>query len=134
MSMTDPIADFLTRIRNALQAKHTTVDIPASNMKKRMAHILYEQKFIRNYIVIDDGKQGTIRVFLKYIKGSSGIPVIHELKRISKPGRRHYVDVHNLPRVKNNMGIAILSTSKGVITEREARRENVGGEVLCYVW
>mgnify|MGYP005725392527 CR=1 FL=1 len=133
MSMTDPIADFLTRIRNAIQANHRTVDIPASNVKKKMAHILYEYKFIRNYIVIDDGVQGIIRIFLKYIH-PTGQPVIHELKRVSKPGRRYYVGVEELPRVKNNIGIAILSTSKGIITERQARRENVGGEVLCYVW
>ena len=133
MSMTDPIADFLTRIRNAIQAKHRTVDIPASNMKKRMAEILFEHKFIRNFIIIDDGKQGISRVFLKYV-APSGEPVIHELKRVSKPGRRYYVGVEQLPRVKNNVGIAILSTSRGVITERQARREGVGGEVLCTVW
>lgn len=133
MSMTDPIADYLTRIRNALQAGHTTVDIPASNMKKSITQILYEHKFIRNYIVIDDGVQGTIRVFLKYVPGS-GQSVIHQLQRASKPGRRFYVGSQELPRVKNNMGIAILSTSKGIVTEREARRQNVGGEVLCYVW
>ncbi len=133
MSMTDPIADFLTRIRNAIQARHRTVDIPASNMKKQMAHILFEHKFIRNYIIIDDGKQGTIRIFLKYVH-PTGEPVIHELKRISKPGRRQYVGVSELPRVKNNMGIAILSTSKGIMTERQARREQVGGEFLCTIW
>ncbi len=132
MSMTDPIADFLTRIRNAIHAGHRRVDIPASNLKKKMAQILYEQKFIRNYIIIEDGKQGIIRIFLKY--DADGNSVIHELQRVSKPGRRHYVDVNNLPRVKNNMGIAIISTSKGVMTERQAKRENVGGEVLCYVW
>lgn len=133
MSMTDPIADFLTRIRNAIQAKHRMVDIPASNLKKQMAQILFEHKFIRNYIIIDDGMQGTIRVFLRYVP-ATGRSVIHQLQRVSKPGRRRYVDVQNLPRVKNNMGIAILSTSKGVITERQARREKVGGEVLCYIW
>ena len=133
MSMTDPIADYLTRIRNAIQAGHTTVDVPASNMKKSITQILYDHKFIRNYIVIDDGVQGTIRVFLKYVPGS-GQSVIHQLQRASKPGRRFYVDSQNLPRVKNNMGIAILSTSKGIVTEREARRQNVGGEVLCYIW
>lgn len=132
MSMTDPIADFLTRIRNAIHADHRRVDIPASNQKKRMAQILYEQKFIRNYIIIEDGKQGIIRVFLKYDK--EGKPVIHELQRVSKPGRRYYVDVNNLPRVKNNMGVALISTSKGIMTDRQAKRENVGGEVLCYVW
>ena len=132
MSMTDPIADFLTRIRNAIQAGHRRVDVPASNVKKRMAEILYEQKFIRNYIIIDDGKQGTIRIFLKF--DSEGHSVINNLKRVSTPGRRYYVDTIHLPRVKNNMGIAMISTSKGILTERQAKRENVGGEVLCYVW
>jgi len=130
--MTDPIADFLTRIRNAIQAGHRRVDVPASNVKKRMAEILYEQKFIRNYIIIDDGKQGTIRLFLKF--DSEGNSVINNLKRVSTPGRRYYVDTIHLPRVKNNMGIAMISTSKGILTERQAKRENVGGEVLCYVW
>ena len=132
MSMTDPIADYLTRIRNAIQAGHRRVDIPASNVKKRMTEILYEQKFIRNYIIIDDGKQGIIRIFLRYDKDGSS--VIHELKRVSTPGRRYYVGVNELPRVKNNMGIAMISTSRGIMTERQARREKVGGEVLCYVW
>jgi small subunit ribosomal protein S8 len=132
MSMTDPIADFLTRIRNAIQAGHRRVDVPASNVKKRMAEILYEQKFIRNYIIIDDGKQGIIRLFLKF--DSEGNSVIKNLKRVSTPGRRYYVDAIHLPRVKNNMGIALISTSKGILTERQAKRENVGGEVLCYVW
>lgn len=132
MSMTDPIADFLTRIRNAIMAKKKTVDIPASNLKKEMARILFEQKFIRNYIIIDDGKQGVIRIFLKYTP--EGESVIHELKRVSKPGLRQYADVKQLPRVKNNMGIAILTTPKGVMTEREAKRQNVGGEVLCTIW
>lgn len=133
MSMTDPIADYLTRIRNALQAKHKMVDIPASKIKKQMSNILYEHKFISNYIIIDDGMQGIIRIFLRYLEDDDE-SVIHELKRVSKPGLRRYVDVQNLPRVKNNMGIAILSTSKGILTERQARRERVGGEVLCYVW
>ncbi len=132
MSMTDPIADFLTRIRNALKAGHKFVDIPASNLKKQMAQILYEQGFIKNYIVIEDNRQGILRLFLKY--DPSGRPVIHELKRVSRPGRRYYVDVNALPRVKNNMGIAIISTSRGIMTERKARRERVGGEVLCYIW
>ena len=132
MSMTDPIADFLTRIRNAIQAGHRRVDVPASNVKKRMAEILYEQKFIRNYIIIDDGKQGIIRLFLKF--DTEGNSVITNLKRVSTPGRRYYVDAIHLPRVKNNMGIAMISTSKGILTERQAKRENVGGEVLCYVW
>ncbi|HQU73209.1 MAG TPA: 30S ribosomal protein S8 [Calditrichia bacterium] len=133
MGMTDPIADFLTRIRNAIQAKHKTVDIPASNTKKRLAQILFDHKFISNYIVIDDGKQGQIRIFLRYLD-EEGTSVIHQLQRISKPGLRKYVGVDELPRVKNNLGIAILSTSRGILTEREARREKVGGEVLCYVW
>jgi len=132
MSMTDPIADYLTRIRNGITAGKKTVDIPASNTKKEISRILYEQKFIRNYIIIDDGPQKTIRVFLKYTP--DGESVIHELKRVSRPGLRHYADIKNLPRVKNNMGIAILTTSNGVMTEREAKRQNVGGEVLCSVW
>jgi small subunit ribosomal protein S8 len=132
MSMTDPIADFLTRVRNAIMARHRMVDIPSSKLKMKMAHILYEQKFIKNYIIIEDGKQNILRIFLKYDK--SGMPLINELKRISTPGRRYYVDLENLPRVKNNTGIAILSTSKGVMTEREARKNNVGGEVLCHIW
>jgi small subunit ribosomal protein S8 len=130
--MTDPIADFLTRVRNALQAGHRHVDVPASNVKKRMSEILYEQKFIKNYIIIDDGKQGIIRLFLKY--DEEGNSIINELKRVSTPGRRYYVGVENLPRVKNNMGIAMISTSRGILTEREAKRQNIGGEVLCYVW
>lgn len=132
MSMTDPIADFLTRVRNAIMAKHRMVDIPSSKLKIKMAHILYEQKFIKNYIIIEDGKQNILRIFLRYDK--NGTSLIKELKRISTPGRRLYVDLENLPRVKNNTGIAILSTSKGVMTEREARKNNVGGEVLCYIW
>jgi small subunit ribosomal protein S8 len=132
MSMTDPIADYLTRIRNAIQAGHRRVDIPASNLKKAMTQILYDQKFIRNYIIIDDGKQGILRLFLRF--DSDGRSVISELKRVSTPGRRYYVDVDHLPRVKNNMGIAMISTSRGIMTERQAKRENVGGEVLCYIW
>jgi len=132
MSMTDPIADYLTRIRNAIQAGHRRVDIPASNTKKAMTQILYDQKFIRNYIIIDDGKQGILRVFLRF--DTDGKSVISELKRVSTPGRRHYVDVDHLPRVKNNMGISMISTSRGIMTERQAKRENIGGEVLCYVW
>lgn len=132
MSMTDPIADYLTRIRNAIQAGHRRVDIPNSKLKKRMTEILYEQKFIRNFLIIDDGRQGAIRIFLRF--DTDGNSVIHELKRVSTPGRRHYVNVSNLPRVKNNMGIAMISTSQGILTERQAKRENIGGEVLCYVW
>lgn len=132
MSMTDPIADYLTRIRNALQVKHTYVDIPASTMKRKISRILVEQGYIKKYILIDDGKQGLIRIWLKYDADKN--PVISKLIRISRPGLRKYVDVDNLPRIKNNLGIAILTTPKGVITAREAHRQNVGGEVLCYIW
>ncbi len=132
MSMTDPIADYLTRIRNALQAKHKYVDIPASTIKRKISRILIEQGYIKKYILIDDGKQGLIRIWLKYDADKN--PVISKLSRASKPGLRKYVDVSSLPRIKNNLGIAILTTPKGIITAREARRQNVGGEVLCYVW
>lgn len=132
MSMTDPIADYLTRIRNALQAKHTYVDIPASIMKRKISRILIEQGYIKKYILIDDGKQGLIRIWLKYDADKN--PVINKLIRVSKPGLRRYVDVDNLPRIKNNLGIAILTTPKGVITAREARRQKVGGEILFYIW
>jgi small subunit ribosomal protein S8 len=130
--MTDPIADYLTRIRNALQAKHKYVDIPASTMKRKISRILIEQGYIKKYILIDDGKQGLIRIWLKYDADKN--PVISKLVRVSKPGLRKYVDVGNLPRIKNNLGIAILTTPKGIITAKEAHRQNVGGEVLCYVW
>jgi small subunit ribosomal protein S8 len=132
MSMTDPIADYLTRIRNALQAKHKYVDIPASNIKRKLSRILIEQGYIQKYILIDDGKQGLIRIWLKYDADKN--PVISKMIRASRPGLRKYVDVSSLPRIKNNLGIAILTTPNGVITAREARRQNVGGEVLCYVW
>ncbi len=132
MSMTDPIADYLTRIRNALHARYKYVDIPSSNLKRKMTRILLDQGFIKKYIIIDDGKQGIIRIWLKYDENNE--PVITHLERVSKPGRRVYVDVDNLPRVMNNLGIAIVTTPKGVITAREARRLNVGGEVLCYIW
>jgi len=132
MSMTDPIADYLTRIRNAQQAEHKYVDIPASNMKRKMSRLLLEQGFIKKYIVIDDGKQGLVRIWLKYDKDNN--PAISKIIRVSTPGRRKYVDVDNLPRVMNNIGIAIMTTPRGVITANEAKRQNVGGEVLCYVW
>ena len=132
MSMTDPIADYLTRIRNAQQAKHKYVDIPASNVKRKISRILLEQGFIKKYIVIDDGKQGLVRIWLKYDQLSN--PIITKMLRVSTPGRRKYVSVDNLPRVMNNIGIAIMTTPKGVITANEARRQNVGGEVLCYIW
>ncbi len=132
MSMTDPIADYLTRIRNAQQARHKYVDIPASTIKRKMSRILLEQGFIKKYIVIDDGKQGLVRIWLKYDQLNN--PVITKLIRVSTPGLRKYVDVVNLPRVMNNLGVAIMTTPRGVITAREAKRQNVGGEVLCYVW
>ena len=132
MTMTDPIADMLTRIRNANMVKHETVDVPASNMKKELARILLEEGFIRGYDVIEDGKQGIIRIQLKY--GQTGERVISGLKRISKPGMRVYADKHEVPRVLNGLGISIISTSKGILTDKQARKENVGGEVICYVW
>ena len=132
MTMTDPIADMLTRIRNANVFKHETVDVPASNMKKELARILLEEGFIRGYDVIEDGKQGIIRIQLKY--GQTGERVISGLKRISKPGMRVYADKHEVPRVLNGLGISIISTSKGILTDKQARKENVGGEVICYVW
>lgn len=132
MSMTDPIADYLTQMRNALQAHFKWVDIPASNIKRKLTRILLEQGFIKKYIIIDDGKQGLIRIWLKY--DTEGVSVINKMIRISKPGRRHYVNSDNLPRVMNNLGIAILTTSRGLMTAHEARRQHVGGEVLCYIW
>lgn len=130
--VTDPIADFLTRIRNAAMAQHKHVDIPSSNIKRKITALLYEQKYIANYTNIDDGKQGLIRVYLKYDK--QGKSIIKELKRVSRPGLRSYVDHSNLPRIYNNMGVAIISTSQGVLTAREAKRQNLGGEVVCYVY
>ena len=132
MTMTDPIADMLTRVRNANMVKHETVDVPASNMKKEIARILLEEGFIRGYDVIEDGKQGIIRIQLKY--GQTGERVISGLKRISKPGMRVYAAKHEVPRVLNGLGISIISTSKGILTDKQARKENVGGEVICYVW
>ena len=132
MTMTDPIADMLTRIRNANVVKHETVDVPASYMKKELSRILLEEGFIRGYDVIEDGKQGIIRIQLKY--GQTGERVISGLKRISKPGMRVYADKHDVPRVLNGLGISIISTSKGILTDKQARKENVGGEVICYVW
>ena len=130
--MTDPIADFLTRIRNAVRARHKVVEAPSSKLKKAIAQILLEQGFIKNYEVIDDNKQGIIRIYLKYT--DDGEPAITNLVRVSKPGRRVYVGVDNLPRVLNGLGIAIISTSKGIMTDKRARKERVGGEVICYVW
>jgi len=132
MSMTDPIADYLTRIRNAIKEKHAKVDIPYSRLKEEITKILIEYRYIQSYINIDDGKQGMIRIYLKYDEDENS--VIMALKRVSKPGLRKYVKADEIPRVLNNLGIAILSTSKGVVTDREARKFGVGGEVLCYIW
>lgn len=132
MVMTDPIADYLTRIRNANMAKHDSVEIPASNIKKSISEILKREGFIRDYEVVDDNKQGVIKLLLKY--GPNGERVISGLKRISKPGLRNYVSAEDLPKVLNGLGIAIVSTSAGVITDKEARQKGVGGEVIAYVW
>ena len=132
MTMTDPIADMLTRVRNANMVKHETVDVPASNMKNEIAIILLEEGFIRGYDVIEDGKQGIIRIQLKY--GQTSERVITGLKRISKPGMRVYAAKDEVPKVLNGLGISIISTSKGILTDKQARKEGVGGEVICYVW
>jgi len=132
LNTTDPIADMLTRIRNANSAKHVTVDIPASKMKKTIAQILVDEGYIKSFEEIEDGKQGIIRVTLKYEE--NGNRVISGLKRISKPGLRVYANKEEIPEVLNGLGIAILSTPKGVITGKEAKKQNVGGEVLAYVW
>ena len=132
MNITDPIADMLTRIRNANTAKHPVVDIPASNMKKAVAQILVDQGFIKSFEEIKDEKQGIIRVTLKY--DENGQRVISGLKRISKPGLRIYVNKEEIPQVLNGLGIALISTSKGILTDKEARKEGVGGEVLAYIW
>ena len=132
MHITDPIADMLTRIRNANSAKHETVDIPASNMKKAIAQILLDEGYIASYKVIEDEKQGVIRVTLKY--GENKAQVITGLRRVSKPGLRIYSNVEDMPKVMKGLGIAMVSTSKGIMTDREARKQNVGGEVLAFVW
>ena len=132
MQISDVIADMLTRIRNANSAKHETVDIPASNMKKAIADILLAEGYIKSVQVIEDGNQGIIRVALKYGPGKS--KVIHGLKRVSKPGLRIYAGCEDMPKVYNGLGIAIVSTSKGIMTDKKARRENVGGEILAFVW
>ena len=132
MQITDPIADLLTRIRNANSARHETVEVPASNMKKSIVEILFEEGYIKKYEVIEDGRQGIIKIWLKYGEGKK--QVIEGLKRVSKPGLRVYVSRDELPRVLKGLGIAIISTSKGVMTDKRARRENVGGEVLAFGW
>lgn len=131
MSMTDPIADYLTRLRNAATARQRRVDIPASNLKRAITKILYEQHFIDKYSEMASNAQGTIRIYLRYYNGR---PVLSGLKRISVPGRRVYVGATELPRVLNGLGVAIISTSKGVMTDKDARRLNVGGEIICYIW
>ena len=132
MHITDPIADMLTRIRNANNAKHDTVDVPASNMKKAIAQILLDEGYIKNFQVVEDGTQGVIHISLKYNAGKE--KVITGLRRVSKPGLRVYVGADELPRVLRGLGIAIISTSKGVMTDKKAREAHVGGEVLAFVW
>lgn len=132
MQITDTIADLLTRIRNAASAKHETVEIPASNIKKAIVEILFDEGYIKKFVVSEDGKQGIIKVFLKYTDDKKS--VITGLKRVSKPGLRIYSDVENMPKVMKGLGIALISTSKGIMTDRKARRENVGGEVLAFIW
>ena len=132
MQITDSIADILTRIRNANTAKHATVDVPASNMKKAIAQILVDEGYIKSYQIIDDGKQGVIRITLKY--GENKSQVITGLRRVSKPGLRIYSSCEDMPKVMKGLGIAILSTSKGIMTDKEARKANVGGEVLAFIW
>ena len=132
MQMSDVIADMLTRIRNANNAKHQTVDIPASNMKKAIAEILTEEGYVKSYQFIDDGKQGTIRITLKYLAGKQ--KVIRGIRRVSKPGLRIYASCEEMPSVMNGLGIAIVSTSKGIMTGKKAKSLNVGGEVLAFVW
>jgi len=131
--VTDPIADFLTRVRNAQMARHRIVEIPASNLKKRITEILYEKGYILKYKFEDDNKQGLIKIALKY-NAETKEPVIRSLERVSRPGLRQYAKPAEIRRVKNGLGIAIISTSKGVMTDKEARTQNVGGEVLCQVW
>ena len=132
MNVTDPVADLLTRIRNGQKAQHKHVDVPASKLKRAITKILVDKGYVRRYVDIEDNKQGLIRIYLKYDK--SGAPAIHALKRISKPGLRTYSDASSLPRVLNGLGIAILSTSRGLMTDKEARVAHIGGEVLAHVW
>lgn len=129
--MTDPIADFLTRIRNAASARHKVVDVPASKMKASLAEILKSQGFIVDVQRVDEGAQGLLRLTLRYVNGEASL---YGLRRVSRPGLRRYAGATELPRVKNGLGIAIISTSQGLMTDKEARRRNIGGEVLCYIW
>ena len=132
MQITDTIADLLTRIRNASSAKHETVDVPASNRKKAICQILVDEGYIKSFTVSEDGKQGMIKIVLKYTENK--MPAIKGLRRVSKPGLRIYSKAEELPRVMKGLGIAIISTSKGLMTDREARKENIGGEVLAFIW
>ena len=132
MQITDTIADMLTRIRNASSAKHDSVDIPASNVKKAIAQILLDEGYINNFTVVEDGKQGMIKIALKY--GPNKACAISGIRRVSKPGLRIYSNVEDMPKVMKGLGIAIISTSKGIMTDKEARKANVGGEVLAYIW
>ena len=132
MQITDTIADLLTRIRNANSAKHDTVQVPSSNMKKSICQILVDEGYIKSFTVEEDGKQGMITITLKYGEGKT--PVIQGLRRVSKPGLRIYSNVEDMPKVMKGLGIAIISTSKGLMTDRQARKENVGGEVLAFIW
>ena len=131
--VTDPIADFLTRIRNAIAANHRVVEVPASNLKKEITKVLHSKGFIRNYKFEEDGKQGVIKIALKYSKETNE-PAIRKLGRLSTPGLRRYSPVNELPRIINGLGIAIVSTSHGLMTDKQARKENVGGELICYVY
>jgi len=132
--MTDPIADLLTRIRNAIMAGHKVVEAPASNLKKEIARILFEKGYILSYKIIEsENKQGTLKIALKYNQKSRK-PAIKKIERVSRPGLRQYIGVEEMPRVLNGLGIAIISTSRGLMTDKEARKENIGGEVLCYVY
>ncbi len=132
MHITDTVADLLTRIRNASSAHHDTVDVPASNMKRAIVKILLDEGYIKGYTVLEDNKQGVIRIALKYSAGKT--PVITGLRRVSKPGLRIYTGCEDCPKVRKGLGVAILSTSKGVMTDKEARKQNVGGEVLAFIW
>ncbi len=131
MTMTDPVADFLTRLRNAIQAKHKRVDVPASNLKRDLSKLLLDNKYIAGYTELKDSPQGTLRIQLRYSDGQS---VIDGMKRVSRPGLRKYVDAESIPRVLGGMGIAVLSTSRGLMTDKQARQANVGGELLCEIW
>jgi len=131
MPTTDPIADFLTRVRNAVKAKKKFVEIPSSHMKISLAEILKNNKFIKDYNVVEDKKQNVLRIHLQYV---AGVPSISGIKRISKPGLRSYVNKDELPRVYNGLGMAVLSTPKGLLTDKQAKKESVGGEIICHVW